>query len=106
MQDKEAKAKTDAYAKAREVAQRKAADFDATRDAARSLNKELEQASLLLKQQEVEVARLSVSVCHSTSLTVQLTRHISTLLQTHQGLMSMLTAALDMLLLLVKFCFS
>ena len=62
LQDEDAKALKDSYAKAQQVAQAKAAEFDKVRDAARALNKELNDKSRLLKEQEAEVARLAVRV--------------------------------------------
>lgn len=61
LQDEEAKALKESYAKARQVAQNKAAEFDKVRDAARALNKELDDKARQLKEQEAEVARLAVS---------------------------------------------
>jgi hypothetical protein len=57
-QDKEAKALKEDYAKARQAAQEKAAAFDKVREAARALNKELEEKNKQLKDQEALVARL------------------------------------------------
>ncbi len=61
MQDKEAKALKEDYAKARQAAQEKAAAFDKVREAARALNKELEEKNKQLKDQEALVARLGVN---------------------------------------------
>lgn len=61
LQEDDAQALKDSYAKAQQVAKDKAAEFDRVRDAARALNKELNDKARLLKEQEAEVARLAVS---------------------------------------------
>ena len=61
VQDEQANAQKDSYANARKAAEDKAAEFDKVRDAARALNKELNEKSRLLKEQESEVTRLAVS---------------------------------------------
>ena len=60
MQEAEAKRLKDDYAKARQIAEQKAADFDKVREAARGLNKELEEKANMLKIQEAQVAELAV----------------------------------------------
>ena len=60
LQDKDAQALKEDYAKARLAAQEKAAAFDKVREAARALNKELEAKNKELKDQEDLVARLAV----------------------------------------------
>jgi chromosome segregation ATPase len=58
-QDKDAKALKENYAAARQAAQQKAADYDKVREAARALNKELEEKNKQLKDQQNVVDRLS-----------------------------------------------
>jgi len=60
LQDKDAQAQKDNYAAARKAAQDMAADFDKVREAARALNKELEEKNKQLKDQQDLVARLAV----------------------------------------------
>ena len=60
LQEAEAKRLKDDYAKARKIAEQKAADFDKVREAARGLNKELEDKANMLKIQEAQVAKLAV----------------------------------------------
>jgi hypothetical protein len=61
MQDKDAQAQKEQYAAARKAAEQKAADFDKVREAARALNKELEEKNHQLKDQQAVVTRLAVS---------------------------------------------
>ena len=90
-QEDDAKALKESYAKAQQVAEKKAAEFDKVRDAARALNKELNDKSRLLKEQEAEVARLAVNVisfAQSWNKVDRARQHISTscLLLTHKSL--------------------
>ena len=71
LQEAEAKKLKDDYANARKIAEQKAAEFDKVREAARGLNKELEDKANLLKIQEAHVAKLAVGCLPFTRLVRQ-----------------------------------